>query len=88
MGWWIALGIIVFLAILPLGVDVRYDSRGFRASIAAGFLRIPLQPGKKEKAEKPKEESKNTSQTNNKPNEQPSAGSWKDFIKKNPDRIV
>ena len=80
MGWWIALGIIVILAILPLGVDVRYDSRGFRASIAAGFLRIPLKPGKKEKAEKPKEEPQNTSQANSKPKEQPSSGSWKDFL--------
>ena len=28
MGWLIALGVLVFLAILPLGASVRYDSEG------------------------------------------------------------
>ena len=28
MGWWIALGILVLLAIIPIGVLVKYDEDG------------------------------------------------------------
>ena len=29
MGWWIAFAILFLLAILPLGIRIRYDSEGF-----------------------------------------------------------
>lgn len=38
MGWWITLGILFLLAILPLGVSVRYDSDGARVRIVCGFI--------------------------------------------------
>jgi hypothetical protein len=44
MGWWIALGILVCLAVLPLGVDLLYHAQGFRAAIVAGPIRIPVFP--------------------------------------------
>ena len=61
MGWLITLGILVLLAILPLGAAVRYNSEGFSLKVIAGPVRIPLIPGKKkdpEKEKKKKEEKK------------------------------
>lgn len=57
MGWYIALGIIVLLAILPLGVSVRYDEDGAVVKVIAGPLKITLfpRPKKKKKPEKKKE---------------------------------
>ena len=52
MGWLIALGILFLLAVLPLGVSVRYDSDGPLARIIAGPFRPQIFPTKK----KPKEE--------------------------------
>lgn len=57
MGWWIALGIVVLLAILPLGVHVGYDQDGAVVQIIAGPIRITLIP-KKKKKDKPKKEKK------------------------------
>ncbi len=56
MGWWIALGILVLLAILPLGVNVCYDSDGPVVRIIAGPIRYTLIPPKKK--DKPKKEKK------------------------------
>lgn len=58
MGWIIALGILTLLAILPLGVSVRYDSDGANVRLIAGPLKITLFP-KPKKEEKPKKEKKN-----------------------------
>ena len=58
MGWLIALGILILLGSVPLGVFVRYDSGGPLVRIIAGVLRftvIPL-PKKKKKAPKEKKE--------------------------------
>ena len=62
MGWLIALGILVLLAILPLGAAVRYQEQGFSLKIIAGPVRIPVIPGKKKdpEAEKKKKEKKQT----------------------------
>ncbi len=54
MGWWIALGIVVLLAILPLGVNVCYDEDGPTLRILAGPIRYTLIP-KKKKDKPPKE---------------------------------
>ena len=52
MGWLIALGIIVLLAILPLGVSVKYNADGAVVKVIAGPIRITLFPRpKKKKAE-------------------------------------
>ena len=59
MGWWIALGVLVLIAILPVGASVFYDEDGFRAFVLAGPIRIPVFPvKKKEKKQKPKKEPK------------------------------
>ncbi len=57
MGWLITLGILILLAVLPLGVSVFYDSEGPLVKVIAGPLRIRVFPlPKKEKKEKKKKE--------------------------------
>ena len=68
MGWLIALGILVLLAILPLGAAIRYNSEGFSVKLIAGPVRIQVMPGKKKdksKHEKPKkkQQKKKTNQS-------------------------
>ena len=62
MGWLITLGILVLLAILPLGASAMYHAEGFFLNIIAGPIRIPIIPGKKkeEKKKKPAPEKKKT----------------------------
>ena len=62
MGWLIALGILVLLAILPLGVNAVYDSDGPLVKIIVGPVRLQVFPARKKtdskenKKEKTKEE--------------------------------
>ena len=59
MGWLIALGIVFLLAVLPMGVRVRYNCEGLLVKIIAGPVKITLLPRpKKEKKEKKKKELK------------------------------
>ena len=54
MGWLIALGIVLLLAVLPIGVRIRYNSEGILVKVIAGPVKItvfPL-PGKKKKEKK------------------------------------
>lgn len=53
MGWLIALGILVLLAITPVGVHAGYNSEGILLRIIAGPARITVLPAKK-KEKKPK----------------------------------
>ena len=59
MGWLVTLGILVLLAVLPLGIHIRYDEDGALGKLIAGPIKILLFPKpKKEKKEKPKEKKK------------------------------
>ena len=59
MGWLITLGILVLLAVLPLGVSVNYDSDGPLVKIIAGPIRLTVFPRRsKQKKETKKEEKK------------------------------
>lgn len=58
MGWYITLGILFLLAVLPLGVSVVYDSEGPLVKIIAGPLRLKVYPLPKKK-DKKKTEKKN-----------------------------
>ena len=58
MGWLVALGVIALLAVIPMGVDVRYDARGPLVRVIAGPVRFtvfPL-PKKGKKKQKPEPE--------------------------------
>ena len=61
MGWWITLGILFLLAILPLGVSIHYNSDGAIVKIILGPIKLTVVPAKKKppkekKEKKPKKE--------------------------------
>lgn len=84
MGWLIALGIVVLLLILPLGVSAVYDSEGPRVSILAGPVRIPVYPAKKkDKKTKPKKDKKKAAPKEKSPQQskkESKGGSLTDFL--------
>ncbi len=55
MGWLIALGILVLLAILPLGASIRYNDAGLVLKIIAGPVKLQILPGKKKDPQEKKE---------------------------------
>ena len=95
MGWWITLGILVLLALLPLGVSIKYDSEGPLVRVILGPVRFTVFPlPKKEKKEK---KQKKTDKTPAQPADTPQnpappkkpkekkpadqkGGSWTDFL--------
>lgn len=83
MGWWIALGVLALIAILPVGIRALYDGDGPRAYLIAGPIRIPVFPTKKrEKKEKPQKVRKQkaaNSAPQKKENEK-KGGSIQDFL--------
>ena len=70
MGWLITLGILILLAVLPLGVSVRYDEGGAVVRVIAGPVRITLFPRPK-KDKKPKKEKKSKEKSATEPAKQP-----------------
>ena len=59
MGLYIALGILTLLAVLPLGVSVKYNEAGALVRLILGPVRLTLFPAKKKpKQDKPKKEKK------------------------------
>lgn len=58
MGWWITLGILTLLAILPLGISVKYNAEGALVRLILGPVKLTVFPvkrkPKKEKAAKAK----------------------------------
>ena len=63
MGWWITLGILFLLAILPLGVSVHYNADGALVKIIIGPVKLTVVPVKKKppkekKEKKPKKQKK------------------------------
>ena len=95
MGWWITLGILVLLGILPLGVHVKYDGDGPLVRIIAGPVRFTVFPApKKEKKEKKQKQPKENmpAQPSAAGNPEPTpkskkaapkgqkGGSWTDFL--------
>ena len=75
MGNWIAAAVLLALAMLPLGVRVRYNDAGFVLKVIAGPIKITLFPRKK-KAKKQKNEKKTESAaTGDKPTQPPEPAS-------------
>lgn len=68
MGWLIALGILVFLLTLPLGISFRYGADGAAVRALVGFVQWKVFPAKKKepkakKETKPKDKPKKTEKT-------------------------
>ena len=70
MGWLITLGILTLLAILQLGVSVRYDEDGAVVKVIAGPVKVTLFP-RKNKDKKPKKEKNKGKQPEEKPKPEP-----------------
>lgn len=83
MGWLIAAGILVLLAVLPLGVSAIYDAGGALAKLIVGPIRLTLYPAKsgKEKKKKPKKtEEKKKTETKKPASGKKKGGSLQDFL--------
>jgi len=80
MIFWIILGVLVLLCLIPLGVRAVYNREGFRLWLLIGPFRILLLP-KEKKAEKKKEAPKKEKNTaaQKKP-ESKDGGSIRDFL--------
>ena len=69
MGWLITLGVLILLAVLPLGVQVQYDSQGPLARIIAGPVRLTVYPTPKKKKKKEKKPPKQKDKSDPSPEE-------------------
>ena len=80
MGWLIALGVLILLGCLPLGVSAIYNADGVIAKLIAGPIRIRLYP--REKKEKPvkKEKPQKTQKQAVASKEEKTGGSFTDFL--------
>jgi len=59
MGWIITFGILILLAVLPLGARIRYDAGGLLVRLVLGPVKLTVYPRpKKEKKEKKEPEKK------------------------------
>lgn len=67
MGWLIGFGVLAALAVLPLGVSVKYNADGPQAAVILGPVRIPVFPRPK----KEKKEKKNSAPPDNREEEEP-----------------
>lgn len=63
MGWLITLGVLLLLAVLPLGVRVRYNSDGILVRVIAGPVKITVFPLPKKKKKETKKKDKKKKQT-------------------------
>ena len=84
MIFWIILGIIVLLCLIPLGIRAIYNSEGIKLWLLIGPLRILLfQKPKKPKEEKPAPKKEKAAGTKKKPakaEENKKGGSLRDFL--------
>ena len=84
MGWLIAAGVLVLLAVLPLGVTAVYSEAGPVARLIAGPVRIQVYPSKSKKEKREKTEKPAKTQATQKKPENKTAekkgGSFRDFM--------
>lgn len=80
MGWLITLGVLVSLAVLPLGIGFLYDSDGPLVCVLAGPLHLKVFPSQKEKQKKDKPKKKTNTTTTVKKKSEKKGGSLKDFM--------
>lgn len=83
--WLIALGILILLAILPLGISALYNTDGPMVRVIIGPVRLTVFPGKKKKEDskpKAKKRDKTNSESKKQKKTEPSqkGGSWTDFL--------
>ncbi len=81
IGWLIALGVLLLLAILPIGVSAVYNAEGPLVRVILGPVRWTVYPEKK-KQKKPKEKRRAKKVTKPAVRKEPeeTGGSWTDFL--------
>ncbi len=87
MGWLIALGILIVLALLPIGVSVKYNEDGFFLRCLVGWIPISIlggkekeKPKKEKKQKKKKKKEKAKGSSDKKPEKEKKGGSVTDFL--------
>ena len=83
VGWLIALGVVVLLACLPLGISAAYQAEGATVRVIVGPVRFLVYPSGKKKSKDKKEgtgKAKSTKASTTKQESKPSGGSYQDFI--------
>ena len=85
MGWLIALGIITLLAVLPLGVSVKYDEDGVLLKLIIGPVKITLFPRPK-KDQKPKKKKEKTKEKKEEPMPEPAQQPAQEATPQTPDK--
>ena len=58
MGWWITLGVVVLLAVLPLGISVKYNAQGPLVRVILGPVKLTVLPRSKKPKKDPKSKQK------------------------------
>lgn len=66
MGWWILLGILALILLLPFGASIFFDSEGLRVRVIAGPVRFTVFPTKK-KEKKATEKTKTKEKSESEP---------------------
>ena len=82
MGWLIALAVLIVILLIPVGVHVLYDTKGFYLNLVLGPVKILLFPAKKKaKKEKKKDHTKQKKAApKDQKKEKKSGGSIGDFL--------
>lgn len=80
MGWLIAIGILVLIAILPIGVSLVYHAGEAFCWLLFGLVKIRMFPRGKKKKEKPPKNVKNREKGKLEKADTKPKGSWKDFL--------
>ena len=78
MGWLIAVGILILLAVLPIGFRLIYSQRGPMAWLLVGPIRFRLMKGSKKQKSPPEKKPVSTAEQTQ--NSRKSGGSLTDFI--------
>ena len=69
MGGWITLGVLALLAILPLGVRIRYDAQGPLVKLIVGPVKLTVYPRPKKEKKSPRKEIAKTASADVQPEE-------------------
>ncbi len=80
MGWLIALGVLVALALLPIGIYAQYNRSGALLQLVIGPLRKTVYPAAKKEKSQSKQTSQSTVSKKPSPTQKSGGGSWQDFM--------
>ena len=81
-GWLIALGVLILLAIMPIGVSAVYNTDGAQVRVGIGPVRWTVYPTKKKRSSTKKEKEKTVQSGKKTKGKEPleKGGSWTDFM--------